>query len=401
MSRLDELIQEYCPDGVEYRKLGDITTKITDGMHNLPKTANTQGEYPVISAQNINNRMIDINASKYVPLETYEKENARTDIRCGDILLTIVGALGRVAVVDFELKALFQRSVCVIKPVRECITPKYLGYVLESSTVQNYIQINAHGAAQKGIYLDQVSKIEIPVPPLPVQEEIVRILGSFTVLTAELTAKLTSELTARKKQYEYYRNRLLFFDTNIRFERLGATCIMKSGKAIASLQISAECTADTPYKCYGGNGIRGYVADASHHGEFPIIGRQGALCGNVNYATGDFYATEHAVVVKSKGDYLQRFLYYLLTSMNLNQYKSQGAQPGLAVGNLENLVAPVPALDVQKRLVNVLDNFEAICSDLNIGLPAEIEARKKQYEFYREQLLTFAEGGRTVLTEVA
>lgn len=85
--------------------------------------------------------------------------------------------------------------------------------------------------------------------------------------------------------------------------------------------------------------------------------------------------------------------------MNLNQYKSQGAQPGLAVGNLENLVAPVPALDVQKRLVNVLDNFEAICSDLNIGLPTEIEARKKQYEFYREQLLTFAEGGRTVLTD--
>ena len=119
----------------------------------------------------------------------------------------------------------------------------------------------------------------------------------------------------------------------------------------------------------------------------------------MNYASGDFYATEHAVVVESKGEYLQRFLYYLLTSMNLNQYKSQGAQPGLAVGNLENLVAPVPSLDVQKRLVYVLDNFDAICSDLNIGLPAEIEARQKQYEFYRDALLTYAATGKIILTD--
>ena len=85
--------------------------------------------------------------------------------------------------------------------------------------------------------------------------------------------------------------------------------------------------------------------------------------------------------------------------MNLNQYKSQGAQPGLAVGNLENLVAPVPSLDVQKRLVYVLDNVGVICSDLNIGLPAEIEARQKQYEFYRDALLTYAATGKIILTD--
>ena len=98
-------------------------------------------------------------------------------------------------------------------------------------------------------------------------------------------------------------------------------------------------------------------------------------------------------------DHLQRFLYHLLTAMNLNQYKSQGAQPGLAVKNLENLIAPVPALDVQERLVRVLDNFESICTDLNIGLPAEIKARQKQYEYYRDLLLTFAETGSTLVTD--
>ena len=111
------------------------------------------------------------------------------------------------------------------------------------------------------------------------------------------------------------------------------------------------------YPCYGGNGIRGYVSEASHHGEYPIIGRQGAFCGNVNYATGDFYATEHAVVVKSLGKYNQRFLYHLLTAMDLNQYKSQGAQPGLAVGNIENLFAPVPPIEKQEEIVDILERF--------------------------------------------
>ena len=85
--------------------------------------------------------------------------------------------------------------------------------------------------------------------------------------------------------------------------------------------------------------------------------------------------------------------------MNLNQYKSQGAQPGLAVGNLENLIAPVPPLSVQKRLVHVLDNFDTICSDLNIGLPAEIEARQKQYEYYRDKLLSFRPLSQSVRTD--
>jgi type I restriction enzyme S subunit len=172
---------------------------------------------------------------------------------------------------------------------------------------------------------------------------------------------------------------------------LGETCLMKSGKAISSSQISTQKDENTPFGCFGGNGIRGYVKDASHHGEFPLIGRQGALCGNVNYATGNFYATEHAVVVKSRGQFNQRFLFYLLTSMNLNQYKSQGAQPGLAVGNLENLIAPVPPLDKQQRIVAILDRFDALCNDLTSGLPAEIEARRKQYEYYRDKLLTFKE----------
>lgn len=183
--------------------------------------------------------------------------------------------------------------------------------------------------------------------------------------------------------------------SEVQWKTLGEACNMKAGRAISSSKISSVCDSNYRYACYGGNGLRGYVELQSHKGEFPIIGRQGALCGNVNYAFGEFYATEHAVVVESKGKYSQRFLYYLLISMNLNQYKSQGAQPGLSVKRLEELIVPIPPMEIQERIVNVLDNFDAICSDLNIGLPAEIEARQKQYEYYRDRLLSFSKKGDT------
>ena len=170
---------------------------------------------------------------------------------------------------------------------------------------------------------------------------------------------------------------------------IGETCEMRAGKAIRAEELEIEMDEMHPYCCFGGNGIRGYIGKKNYSGEYPIIGRQGALCGNVQYAYGDFYATEHAVVVKSKGMYEQRFLYYLLTAMNLNQYKSAGAQPGLAVGKLESILAPVPTLEEQRRIVDVLDRFDTICNNLSSGLPAEIEARKKQYEYYRDMLLEF------------
>lgn len=164
---------------------------------------------------------------------------------------------------------------------------------------------------------------------------------------------------------------------------------MKAGKNISSNLISSVSDSTCKYPCYGGNGIRGYVECSNYSGSYPIIGRQGALCGNVQYVNGDFYATEHAVVVNPNDNYNPRYLYYLLTVMNLNQYKSQGAQPGLAVGNIEELYAPLPSLQEQERIVNILDKFDAYCNDISKGLPAEIEGRKKQYEYYRDQLLNF------------
>ena len=156
MSRLEELIQELCPNGVEYKVLSDVAIKFTDGMHSLPKDIRTTGDYPILSAQNVNNGKIDLYTTKYVMGDVFQKENNRTNVCKGDVLLTIVGAIGRVAVVKDNLQALFQRSVCVIKPNKNVIISQYLGYALETTSIQNYMQVNAHGAAQKGLYLEQV-----------------------------------------------------------------------------------------------------------------------------------------------------------------------------------------------------------------------------------------------------
>lgn len=394
MSKLDELIQQYCPDGVEILTISDIALKFTDGMHNLPKTSIEKSGYPILSAQNINNGLIDMNASKYVDEDTFNRENKRTNVKKGDLLLTIVGAIGRVAVVENNLKALFQRSVCVIKPNNDIVTSKYLRYALESTTVQAFIQLNAHGAAQKGIYLKDVGKIKIPVPPLEVQGEIVRILDNFT----ELTAELTVELTARKKQYEFYRDKLLNFG-NVRGEATSDVA-WRALSEIADISTGSSNTDDAVEGgCYPFfvRSQQPLAKDEYEYDEEAIItAGDGVGVGKVfHYINGKYALHQRAYRIHPATDgLLGKYLYYYFVATfpkYIGQQMYQGSVPSIRRPMLNKFQVAIPSLDVQKRIVNVLDNFDAICSDLKIGLPAEIEARQKQYEFYRDKLLTFKE----------
>ena len=164
---------------------------------------------------------------------------------------------------------------------------------------------------------------------------------------------------------------------------------MKAGKFIHASNISHLQNSEYCYPCYGGNGLRGYVKNYNHEGNYLLIGRQGALCGNVKRTNGKFYATEHAVVVVAKDDISTDWLFHMLVCMNLNQYASKSAQPGLAVGNIEKLEIPVPMLNEQEHVASLLDRFDALTMDISSCLPSEIVARQKQYEYYRDKLLTF------------
>ena len=301
--------------------------------------------------------------------------------------------------------------------VAEGVSARYVSFALQAYGEDIRTKTKKQGGTVDSLDFQKVLDYQIPLPDYDVQLRIVKVLENFEAICNDLKIGLPAEIEARQKQYEYYRDLLLTFaetgttiarQTDRQTDRqaeitllqyvfgyvylpLGETCLMKAGKAIQAVELSESKDEHHTYECYGGNGIRGYIGKANYHGGFPIIGRQGALCGNVQYADGDFYATEHAVVVSSKGLYDQRYLYYLLIAMNLNQYKSAGAQPGLAVGKLETIDAPVPSMELQLKAVNILDRFDKLCNDLSSGLPAEIEARQKQYEYYRDKLLTFKE----------
>lgn len=160
---------------------------------------------------------------------------------------------------------------------------------------------------------------------------------------------------------------------------------MKAGKFISASQISNVKTDIFQYPCYGGNGLRGYVAKNNKDGEYVLVGRQGALCGNVCYVNESFYATEHAVVVADKGFCIPRYTFHLLTFADLNQYKTSGAQPGLSVSRLEKIELYVPSLERQQAIVDILDTF----TDAISNLEEELALREKQFEYYREQLFNF------------
>ena len=141
--------------------------------------------------------------------------------------------------------------------------------------------------------------------------------------------------------------------------KLGEVCLLKAGKFVSANDISPEYNKGL-YPCFGGNGIRGYVADYTHDGEFPLIGRQGALCGNVNLASGKFHATEHAVVAQPKIEMNVHWLYYALNAMNLGQYATGAAQPGLAVSKLETLSIEIPNISEQNKIAQTLYKVEQL-----------------------------------------
>ena len=173
--------------------------------------------------------------------------------------------------------------------------------------------------------------------------------------------------------------------------KLGDMLEMRAGNSISSKYIFERSDSEHIYPCYGANGVRGYVRSMTHEHDASIIGRQGALCGNVTYADGPFFATEHAVVVSPRVELSQRWLYHALIVANLSQYATKSAQPGLSVRRVAEVEIPVPRLSEQYRIADLLDGFDALVNDITSGLPAEIAARRAQYEHYRDRLLSFPE----------
>lgn len=233
-------------------------------------------------------------------------------------------------------------------------------------------------------------KIPIPCPDNPekslaIQKEIVRILDTFTELTTELITELTTELTARKKQYSYYREQLLRFrESEVEFRRLDKVYKFQYGKG------NTIPTAGGKYPVYGSNGVVGTHYEYNSE-DSPVIGHIGAYAGIVNWGEGKHFVTYNGVICKliENVDVIPRYAYYQLLNQDFNSMAKNSSQPFVSYKELNKVLIPIPPPEEQERIVNILDKFDVLTTSISEGLPKEIELRNTQYEYYREQLLSF------------
>ena len=289
--------------------------------------------------------------------------------------------------------ALHQRAYR-IKATSDVLDTKFL-YHFMSSKFKQYILMKSVGATSISIRKPMLEGFQIPIPcpdnqekSLAIQVEIVRILDAFTAMTAELTA----ELNMRKKQYNYYRDQLLSFeDGEVEWKTLGdlAENLDSKRKPITS---GLREAGEIPY--YGASGIVDYVKDYIFDGDYLLVSEDGAnlLARNTPIAfsiSGKTWVNNHAHVLKFETYAERKYVEYYLNSIDLTPYISGAAQPKLNKKNLESINIPNPAPKEKERIVAILDKFDSLTCSIKEGLPREIELRQKQYEYYRDLLLSF------------
>lgn len=384
MSNLEELIQEYCPNGVEMIELFKIA-KIVRGDRITKKDIVEDGAFPVISGGQM-------------PMGRYGKYNREAST----ITISSYGAAGYIG---FQLEKFWANDVCLCVFPSEKVENKYLYYALK--TKQNYLYSKTTKAIPDHIPTTVLQELKIPLPALPVQREIVRILDSFTLYSAELTA----ELTARRKQYEFYRDKLLTFSQNdFEWTILEKIAVYTNGKGHENNvnEKGKYILINSKFISTKGEVIKFVDEQFSpiYQNEFAMVlsdlpnGRALAKCFFV--LEDDRYTVNQRIcrISNINEKILPKFLFYY---MDRNKYflaKDNGVdQTNLSKDYVLQMPIPVLPLAFQKRIVYVLDNFDEICSDLKIGLPAEMEKRQQQYEYYREKLLTFDTKSATIFRQ--
>ena len=256
--------------------------------------------------------------------------------------------------------------------------------------MQNHVaefQVKAKSGKLPQISIGDTDSYQIPLPPLAVQREIVRILDKFTLYS--------QELAARRVQYEYYRDKLVSFNNKteqIKWVLLQDILDIKNGSDYKRF-------GEGQYPVYGSGGVMTYIDNFIYDKPSVLIPRKGSL-NNLFYVETPFWTVDtifYTIIDATK--VVPKFVFYYLQNQHLEKLNKAGGVPSLTQSVLNLIKFPIPPLDIQERIVKVLDNFDAICSDLGIGLPAEIEKRQQQYEYYRDKLLTFDTASATIFTD--
>ncbi|HEM5219503.1 restriction endonuclease subunit S [Streptococcus suis] len=381
MNHIEKMLQDYCPNGVEWKELGEVLDYEQPTKYIVnSKDYNEEYPIPVLTA-----------GQTFILGYTNETEGVYAASKEKPIIIfddfTTASKW-----VDFEFKVK-SSAMKILTIQNEQVSKVLIRYVW------HYLGTITYKPAQHGRqWIGTYSKIKIPIPPLKIQEEIVKILDKFTEYVTELTAELTAELTLRQKQYNYFRDYLLNFDSDssggannkvyqVEWKTLGDIAKLKNGKDWKSLSVG-----DVPV--YGSGGAMGeFVSEYAYNKPTVLIPRKGSI-SNLFYLEKPFWNVDTIYYTEiDDSQVVPRYLYYYLTTIDLESMATNPTRPSLTQAILDKIPIPVPSLPIQQRIVQVLDNFDAVCNDLNIGLPKEIELRQKQYEYFREKLLTFTAEG--------
>ena len=415
MSKLDELLRELCPNGVEHKRIGDFAMCFPGAT---PKTTHPEywenGTIPWMSSGEVNQEEVTFTEKK-ITQKGYDSTSTKM-VPANTVVIALAGqgkTRGSVAITRISLCT--NQSLCAIV-TDETVLSEYLFHYMRSQYLK-LRDLSAGNGTRGGLNMKMIESYLVPVPPVEIQSEIVGILNGFTNLLMELTA----ELTARKMQYSYYRDNLLSFNMPASKKKIGEITRVFSAARVHKNEWTQEGvpfyrSSDVISKFNGVENSRGkayisfdlYKRLSAKSGKImkdDILITGGGTIGIPYVVPSDepiYVKDADLLCIQKSKEFNSRFLYHYFLSTEFRKYLENITHNATiahyTISQIENTPVPLPPLDVQNRIVNVLDNFEKICSDLNIGLPAEIEARQKQYEYYRDKLLTFAENGNTILS---
>jgi type I restriction enzyme S subunit len=382
MNKIEELLAQFCPNGVEFKKLGEICV-VLRGKRLTKKELSSDGNYPVFHGG-------------LIPLGRYNNFNRKAF----QTMVINTGSVGEVVWSDVDF---WSSDGTFTIQTTERINDRFLYFFLKIQ--EPYLKTQKREGGVPTISREAVENIQIPIPPLPIQQEIVSILDKFTQLEAELEA----ELEERTRQYKYYRNDLLNFEgKEVEWKTLGEVGQFVRGRRFVKDDIIAEGIPCIHY----GEMYTHYKISATqsksfleptlaaklrvaHPGDVVIvsagetiedIGNGVAWLGESDVVIHDACFTySHSLNPKYVSYYLQTNLF----RSQIKKYISSGKISSINAPGLSKARIPIPPMEEQERIVGILDKFEALVNDISVGIPAEIKARRKQYEYYRGKLLDF------------